>query len=105
MTGVPAPTGWETRRPTGTDLAWWEHSCPGGHVAIHVNATGGVRYRTGPSSYGPALTPHDARRHAWILKDGLYAAAQLAEHHTPGADPEPDPQLTIDDYLEEALRG
>ena len=54
------------------------------------------RYLEVPACICPAVVAEDGS-HLIICPD---AAAQLAETHAPASEPEPDPQLTIHDYLD-----
>lgn len=111
MTGVPAPAGWEAKRLLSTMptcVADWELAA-GGYLNLRIfgpTDTTGPRaeWRTGPSGFGPDLADPDAlRRFGWDVLRAAQAAADVLEHGN--ADVEPDPQLTIHDFREEALRG
>jgi hypothetical protein len=60
-----------------------------------------VEIRTGISSFGPDFTdPDELRRFSWLQLAALHRLAKILEAGMP--EPEPDPQLTIDDALAEA---
>ena len=101
MTALTPPPGVEAREPVRPgDTVDWEIASPSrGRLQTRIR-DGHIVLRTAPlATLTLGSDPTAIRRFAWLVHGALYRLADVLEAGQP--EPEPDPQLTIDDVLAE----